>query len=190
MRDKCNRSSSRLVEEEEEVVETRERERWTRSMSIKEGALMASRSTRSNRDLRERENIVVCDCTVQRMNERWRAHVSRSHHRDCITLIVWLNERMNESNGERKGRMKQREIQARAQATNQDRRRDAPSFTHCLARPLLAAASRDCSFLLGLLALLFVCLCGLSRSCLMNQIWMRRFLRLLARADWKRFGLF
>ena len=27
MRDKCNRSSSRLVEEEEEVVETRERER-------------------------------------------------------------------------------------------------------------------------------------------------------------------
>ena len=46
-------------------------------------------------------------------------------------------------NGERKGRMKQREIQARAQATNQDRRRDAPSFTHCLARPLLAPSMPD-----------------------------------------------
>jgi len=39
--------------------------------------------------------------------------------------------------------MKQREIQARAQATNQDRRRDAPSFTHCLARPLLAPSMPD-----------------------------------------------
>jgi len=39
--------------------------------------------------------------------------------------------------------MKQREIQARAQATNQDRRRDAPSFTHCLARPLMAPSMPD-----------------------------------------------
>jgi len=38
--------------------------------------------------------------------------------------------------------MKQREIQARAQATNQDRR-DAPSFTHCLARPLMAPSMPD-----------------------------------------------
>jgi len=46
-------------------------------------------------------------------------------------------------NGERKSRTKQREIQARAQATNQDRRRDAPSFTHCLARPLMAPSMPD-----------------------------------------------
>jgi len=51
-----------------------------------------------------------------------------------------MNEWMD---GERKGRMKQREIQARAQATNQDRRRDAPSFTHCLARPLMAPSMPD-----------------------------------------------
>jgi len=61
----------------------REREREMDKKHVDQGRSFdgISRSTRSNRDLRERESIVVCDCTVQGMNERWRAHV-------CLDLMI------------------------------------------------------------------------------------------------------